>query len=186
MPPRDVDQPHVEPNRRSGGQPSDHPPPAGCGAVNLALAPAHSAAAPDKGTVVLVVVGSSLHAEVIDRPLAQRLRDEVAARLANEPDGLLRAAICTDLWYLNDRELDRAPVIALGEPSHNAAAAMLCARLPTAMVIEQLFRVHLDPEFVSDQPRAALWGKDASATEAAIDAFVNRYLDGFLSAARTG
>jgi hypothetical protein len=145
---------------------------------------------PAKRDLLLIVVGSSLAAEVIDRPQAERLRDEIARRLAaGDPpaDGLrgLQPAICTDLWYLNDRDLADLPVIALGEPTRNAATAMLCARLPTAMVVEESFRVHLDPEFVEQQPRAAVWGRDAAATGAAIDAFTDRYLGGFLSAART-
>jgi hypothetical protein len=137
--------------------------------------------------LILVVVGSSIAAELSDRPAAHRLRDALARDVqAGQPPGScsLQPVVCTDLWYLNDPGLHEQPVIAIGEPARNAATAMLCARLPTAMVIEGSFRIHLDPEFVEERPAAAVWGATSTATSAAIDAFVERYLPAFLTAAQ--
>jgi hypothetical protein len=53
--------------------------------------------------------------------------------------------------------------------------------LPTAFVIENTLRVHLDPEMI--QLQACAWGVSASATASAVDLFVERYLDQFLRAA---
>lgn len=184
-------KPHYKPR-------NPHPAMAGhaAGVCVQGLEPIDDASA-DKRRLLLIIVGSSIAAEVCDRPLAYRLRESVAGRLAtdatrqatsevagsNVSHSHVQPIVCTDLWYLNDRELDALPVIAVGDPSRNAATAMLCAKLPTALVIERSFRVHLDPEFVEERPRAALWGTDPAATEAAIDAFVERYLPAFLAAA---
>ncbi len=55
---------------------------------------------------------------------------------------------------------------------------MMAGRLPTAFVAEGSLRIHLDPEHI--ERHACLWGVDASATEAAVVIFTDRYLDGFL------
>ena len=136
---------------------------------------------------MLIVVGSSLDAEITDRPLAYRLREAVLRRLDaerthGEPElhelHGLEPIVCTDLWYLNDTALHGHPAIALGDPATNAAAAAIASRLPTAFVVEQTLRVHLDPEFI--ELKACLWGVSPGATASAVDLFVERYLDGFL------
>lgn len=132
-------------------------------------------------------------AEMRDRPLAYRLRERMLSWLdardcaehgqAGIEDGTPRIepVVCSDLWYLNAKELEERPAIAIGEPSTNAATAVISSRLPTAFVIERSLRVHLDPEFID--LRAALWGANPSATAAAIDLFAERYMDEFLGAA---
>ena len=145
-------------------------------------------------------------AETRDRPLAYRLRERVLAWLEAQRDGQregqrdgqrdgqsssasatnadlprIEPVVCSDLWYLNARELEERPAIAIGEPGTNAATAVISSRLPTAFVIEQSLRVHLDPEFID--LRAALWGANSAATAAAIDLFAERYMDDFLGAA---
>ena len=138
--------------------------------------------------MLLIVVGSTLIAEMRDRPLAYRLREEVERRL----DGLMSAdaasdaerllpVVCNDLWYVNARDLASRPVIAIGEPNSNAATALISNRLPPGLVVESSLRIHLDAEFID--LRAAIWGADAEATASAIDLFAQRYLDEFLRAA---
>ena len=164
------------------------PPPPSSRPTPLAT-PAGDGLIPAGDRLMLIVAGSSIAAEVRDRPLAYRLRERVLAWLdarqasdaANPPAALLQPVVCSDLWYLNDRALDERPVIAIGDPASNAATAMLSARLPTAFLIEQSFRVHLDPEFL--ELRAAIWGVGAAATASGIDLFVERYLNDFLLAA---
>lgn len=136
----------------------------------------------DIESMIMIVVGAHLRAEVDDRPLAQRLCETMRARIASSAsqrrDSTLNPVICTDVWYLNNAELHERPVIAIGEPGVNAATAYFCNRLPTALMVENVFRVHLDPEFL--EPRACLWGACSASTSAAIDVFVERYLDSFL------
>jgi len=134
--------------------------------------------------LLLIVVGASLESEQTLRPLGYRLREQVLRwqdeRRPQTIDDLprLHPVVCTDLWYLNDDGLREKPVIAVGDPSTNAATAALATRLPTAFVIEHTLRVHLDPEFIDLQ--ACLWGVNPSATASAVDLFVERYLDDFL------
>lgn len=138
--------------------------------------------------LVLIVVGAHLEAEIADRPLAYRLRDRIEAMQAQQSagggDGIapnLRPVVCSDVWYLNDASLLARPAIAIGDPAVNAATAYLCNRLPTAFLLDNAFRIHLDPEFVNVQ--ACAWGVDHHATAAAIEAFADRYLGAFLESA---
>lgn len=135
--------------------------------------------------MIMVVVGAHLRAEIDDRPLAYRLCDCMqrrspgdAAPIKTAPPHAIRPTVCTDVWYLNNLELQERPVIALGEPGVNAATAYLCNRLPTALVIDNTLRIHLDADAAI--PQACLWGANPAATSHAIDVFVERYLDGFL------
>jgi hypothetical protein len=136
----------------------------------------------DIESMIMIVVGAHLRAELEDRPLAQRLCDTMKRRLEERARGTgvnhARPVLCTDVWYLNNAELQERPVIAIGEPGVNAATAYFCNRLPTALVIDNALRIHLDPEFT--EPRACLWGANPASTAHAIDVFVERYLDSFL------
>ncbi|HRP62813.1 MAG TPA: hypothetical protein PK400_05940 [Phycisphaerales bacterium] len=142
--------------------------------------------------LLLIVVGAHLRAEARHRPLGYRLRDAVLGWLDGQDAAdipvRLQPLVLTDLWYLNHDDLHGQPVIAIGEPEVNAASAYLGARLPAAFVIEDALRVQLDPEFID--LRACMWGAPASpgshapcSTAAAVDAFMERYLDEFLRAA---
>jgi len=150
---------------------------------------------PSGDALVLIVTGATIAAEMRDRPLAYRLREkmlawvdreaaEAAKRLAsagtsdNAERPRLQPVVCSDLWYLNARELSGRPAVAIGEPTCNAATALISNRLPTVFVIEGSLRVHADVEFID--LRAALWAVSAAATASAIDLFAERYLDGFM------
>jgi len=136
----------------------------------------------DIDTSLLIVVGAHLRAEVADRPLGERLRQRILDWQSETGcDAPLVPIICTDLWWLNDRDLQAQPTIAIGNPSVNAASAYFANRLPSALVVENSFEVQVDPELVCLQ--ACLWGVDASATASAVEAFIERYLDPLLRAA---
>lgn len=142
-------------------------------------------AIPDVKTLLPVVVGARLEAELFDRPLAYRLLAQIHARRATLADAAsLRPVVCSDLWYLNDADLQARPAITIGDPDVNAATAFLARRLPTAFVVEGSLRIQLDLEFLD--LRACLWGADARATAQCHDLFVERYLDDFLRAASEG
>lgn len=133
--------------------------------------------------LLLIVVGAHLRSEIADRPLAQRLlrliRNWQAATLESGDEPLL-PVICTDVWYLNDRELMQQPCIVIGEPGYNAATAYYAARAPKVYVVEDVCAVQFDPEFLD--PSVCIWGSDARGTEAGFDAFVARHLDRYLKA----
>lgn len=143
-----------------------------------------SEAGPDTDTVLLIVVGAHLIAELADRPaayqLAQQIVDWQRQHLdSNEPQ--LSPVVCSDMWYLNSAQLMARPTICLGRPGINAASAYFANRLPTAFVVEQSFQVQLDVEFLDMQ--ACIWGIDAASNLSALEIFNTRYLDSFLRAA---
>lgn len=154
---------------------------------------AQQAVADAGDSLLLIVTGSTIAAEMRDRPLAYRLREcvmrwvDATNQGGSKANGAavapsdLQPVVCSDLWYLNARELAERPAIAIGEPSSNAATALISSRLPTAFVIEGSLRVHLDPEYID--LRAAIWGVSAASTASAIDLFAERYLSEFLAAA---
>ena len=151
--------------------------------TDMSDAPIDQLLVPDQ--LMLIVVGASLRAELTDRELAYRMRERVL-RWEDEHEqshGIdpLTPVVCSDLWYMNDQPLLARPVISIGDPETNAASAFLGGRLPTAFVIDDTLRIHLDPEF--HDVRASLWGVRHAATASAIDVFTERYFDAFLGAA---
>ena len=146
------------------------------------------AAEHDPQQMLLVVVGSHLKAEINDRPLAYRLREAILRWQDQHHDAddgpPLRPVVCSDVWYLNTPDLQDRPTVSIGDPQVNAASAMLSTHVPTAFVIENTLRVHVDQEFLD--LRTCMWGANHSATASAIDLFVERYLNDFLRAAQAG
>ncbi len=129
--------------------------------------------------LVLIVVGAHLEAETTDRALAYRLREHVLAWqdviACPEP---VCPVVCSDLWYLNNQPLRLRPTITLGRPETNAATAYLAARVPTAFVLEDVYRIQFDPELID--LNACIWGSRPQATADAMECFIDRYLDEFL------
>lgn len=145
---------------------------------------------PDISTdsMLLIVVGAHLRAEVHDRPLGYRLRDVIRQWNQAQPDaagghplsqaGQLAPVVCTDLWFLNQPDLQERPAIAVGPPGVNAATAHFCNRLPVAFMIEGTLEVRMDLE--GRVPAASIWGIDHESTSAAVDAFIARHMEEFL------
>jgi len=128
-----------------------------------------------------IVVGSSLDAEVYDRPVGERLARTIGRRLIERGAGeLIRPVVCTDLWYLNHDELRARPTVSIGRPERNALSAYLGDRTPSAYVVDDVLIVQADPEM--SEPVVCCWGVDAAATGWAVDAFVERYLEAFIGA----
>ncbi|MHC5008162.1 MAG: hypothetical protein ACYTGF_12465 [Planctomycetota bacterium] len=138
----------------------------------------------DPRHLLMIVVGAHLEAELADRPLGYRLQNDVVRWQQETPEAEpLAAIVCTDLWYLNARDLMLRPTISVGRPEHNAVSAYFANRLPTALVIDRSLQVQLDPEFVTLQ--ACVWGVDEPATRSGVDLFVERYLESFLRSAHS-
>ena len=78
----------------------------------------------DPDSLLLIVVGAHLRAEMSDRPLAQRLRERMLRwQCEHEVVQALTPLVCTDLWHLNHQELLRRPAVCLGSPDVNASTA---------------------------------------------------------------
>ncbi len=140
--------------------------------------------AADPRHLLMIVVGAHLEAELADRPLGYRLQNDVVRWQQETPEAdPLAPVLCTDLWYLNARDLMLRPTISVGRPEHNAVSAYFANRLPPALVIDGSLQVQLDPEFVTLQ--ACVWGVDEPATRSGVDLFVERYLESFLRSAHS-
>ena len=128
-------------------------------------------------SVLPVVVGVHLRAEISDRPLAERVARHVRAiRRAQDlasDEGLIPVVI-SDIWYLNDSDLMLQPAIVIGEPGVNAASAHWASRVPTAFAFENSHQIHMDLEGAYQV--ACMWGVDHSKVEVATDHFERRYL----------
>ncbi|MFO0894120.1 MAG: hypothetical protein U0574_04085 [Phycisphaerales bacterium] len=135
-------------------------------------------------TLLLVVVGAHLRAELADRPLADRLVRQIRAWQSlslEDVDAPLRPLVCTDMWYLNEPSLLERPAVVIGEPGVNAASAYFAGKLPRTVVVEDSWEIRMDPEFVD--PRVCIWGDGPRGTELACDEFARRFLDPYLRAA---
>jgi len=127
----------------------------------------------DSRETVLLITGTSERAEATDRPLAQKLQQEIDAR--GEGHTYRRAVVLGDEEYLERPALHVHPTIAIGGPGANAVSQHFVGEVPT--VWEEEDRLVVQVEVEDDRQRAALWGMDAAATAEAVDAFVSR---GFL------
>lgn len=94
---------------------------------------------------------------------------------------LFDALVCSDVWYLNNEELQTLPVLSIGGPGVNALTANLGDKIPSAFVIEDELIVQVDLDF--HDLSVVMWGMDHGATVRAVDAFFERYLDAYLTAA---
>jgi hypothetical protein len=131
---------------------------------------------------LLIVTGAHLRSEVGDRALAYMLRDEILTRLESRfPDGPpIDPVVCSDVWRLNDESLRETPTISIGGPGVNALTAYLGDKLSSVFVIEDRLIIQADLEF--DDITACCWGMDHELTISAVEAFIERYLDGFIDA----
>lgn len=138
----------------------------------------------DVDRLIPLVVGAHPRAEQSDRPIAYRLRERMHLWLSNHADELDEPRVplvVTDVWYLNDPSLRDCPAISIGGPSVNACTAYLADKLPSAFVVDDVLMVQMD--LAMADLRAACWGMSSPETLRAVDAFCDRYLDQFMSAA---
>ena len=122
-----------------------------------------------------IVVGAHLRAEVGDRTRANQVRDAIAAWMSgNEIGGPPWPIVCSDLWYLNQVELKVQPTICIGHPEINAATAAISANLPTAKLVDNSYRIQLDPEHIDRT--CCLWGVDDTHSQHAVETFIADFL----------
>lgn len=131
----------------------------------------------DHSETVVLVIPSDLGPEAADRLAAMTLKEAVDGRGAGHP--YRRAVIVSDAAWFDTPLLHESPTITVGGPGVNGVAGRFGAELPTVWADAE--RVVIQAEFREGPIRAALWGTDAAATAAAVDAFIHRgWLDEFL------
>lgn len=148
----------------------------------------------DVSKLVLIVSGSTLEAELLDRPTAYALRQAMIvwlvehAMVADAREASSRVLVCSDIWYMNQEELRTCPTVAIGGPGSNALTAYLGDKLPSAYVVDDQMIVQMDPELGGglDDVVASCWGNSAQATAAAVGVFQEKLMHDFLEAATAG
>jgi hypothetical protein len=137
-------------------------------------------AEPSADNAILLVTGATLTAEVMDRPLAYRLKERIDQ--AGDAGAGRVGIVLSDIWYLNNEPLHERPVISVGGPGVNALSQYLWRRLPGALVVEGVFYIQQD--VTGQDLRTSIWGMDHETTVEAVELYIRRgYLDDFIRAA---
>jgi hypothetical protein len=131
----------------------------------------------DNAETVVVVISADVGPTSDDSYAAHLLKDAVDGRGAGHP--FRRAVIISDVAWFDTPLFHESPTICIGGGGVNGVAGRFTAELPT--VWSDQGRSVIQAEFGDGPKRAALWGTDAAATGAAVDAFIARgWLDEFL------
>ena len=131
--------------------------------------------------LLLIVTGSTLRAEEVDRPLAYYLRQRIEQSLA-ESDldaGPFRVQVVADFRWIHDEPLQDAPTVSLGGPGVNALAHRWLEEIPVSLAVDEQYYIQMDPDL--DEPRASIWGMDNASTQIAVSVFIDRFLPRFLA-----
>jgi hypothetical protein len=126
--------------------------------------------------LILIITGSTLRAEQMDRPLAYYLQAEIEKCFDGQAG--CPALVISDRYYLSHPDLRDFPFISVGGPGVNRLAQKLLKKLSAAFAVEDNFYIQMDPE--SDKPRASIWGMDNPQTQIAVLTFAERYLPKFV------
>jgi hypothetical protein len=134
--------------------------------------------------LLLIVTGSTLRAEEVDRPLGyylkqrieQALSEAVAAGRHDLDDYVVR--VIADFRWIHDEPLQALPTISLGGPGVNALAHRWLEEVPVTMAYGERYFIQMDPDLAD--VRASVWGMDNATTQIAVSVFNDRFLPRFL------
>jgi hypothetical protein len=131
--------------------------------------------------MLLIVTGSTLRAEDVDRPLAYYLKQ----RIDNWPDDAktssplsFRVRVVADFRWIHDEPLQVLPTISIGGPGVNALSHRWLEEVPVSLAVDEQYYIQMDPDL--DEPRASIWGMDNATTQIAVSVFIERFLPRFL------
>jgi hypothetical protein len=129
---------------------------------------------------LLIVTGSTLRAEEMDRPLAYYLKQRIEQIVAdNEPSGsALTVRVVADFRWIHDEPLQDVPTISVGGPGVNALADRWFDEVPFSLAVDKQYYIQMDPDF--SESRASIWGMDNATTQIAVSVFIDRFLPRFL------
>ena len=141
------------------------------------------------GRVLLIVTGSTLRAEEMDRPLGYYLKQRIERALLGTTgtgsqgleDYMVR--VVADFRWIHDKPLQSLPTISVGGPGVNALTHRWLEEVPVSLAYNERYFVQMDPDLA--EPRASIWGMDNSTTQIAVSVFVDRFLPRFLERCAT-
>ncbi len=135
--------------------------------------------------LLLIVTGSSLRAEEVDRPLAYYLKKQVEQQIqAMGPEAEdLCVMVVSDLRWIHDEVLQQLPTISLGGPGVNMLAHRWLEELPLSLAVDEEYYLQMDPDL--EELKASVWGMDNATTQIAVSAFIQSFLPRFLDRCAT-
>jgi hypothetical protein len=138
---------------------------------------------------LLIVTGSTLRAEEMDRPLGyylkQRIENSLAQAVATKQSSLddYLVRIVADFRWIHDEPLQSLPTISLGGPGVNALSHRWLEEVPVSLAFSERYFIQMDPDLA--EPRVSIWGMDNASTQIAVSVFVDRFLPRFLDRCAT-
>jgi hypothetical protein len=138
---------------------------------------------------LLIVTGSTLRAEEMDRPLGyylkQRIEDSLSQAVTMGRQGLddYLVRIVADFRWIHDEPLQNLPTISLGGPGVNALSHRWLEEVPVSLAFSERYFIQMDPDLA--EPGASIWGMDNASTQIAVSVFVDRFLPRFLDRCAT-
>src|SRR4051812_24671342 len=137
-------------------------------------------AAEPPAKLLLIVTGSTLRAEEVDRPLAYYLKQRID-QLVHEPEfawGAIQVRVLADFRWIHDEPLQVVPTISVGGPGVNALAHRWLEEVPVSLAVDEQYYIQMDPDL--EVARASVWGMDNRTTQIAVSVFLERFLPRFL------
>ncbi len=128
--------------------------------------------------MLLIVTGSTLRAEEVDRPLAYYLKQQLEMRLESQDGSPPPVRVIADFRWIHEEPLQRLPTISLGGPGVNALAQRWLEDLPVSLAVDEQYYIQMDPDL--EEPRVSVWGMDNPTTQVATSAFIQKFLPRFL------
>ncbi|QEH31630.1 hypothetical protein OJF2_00950 [Aquisphaera giovannonii] len=146
--------------------------------------------------LLLIVTGSTLRAEEMDRPLGYYLKRRLEEAMASGVTPAAAAAgprpgggrvldlsdyqvrVVADFRWIHDEFLQGLPTISLGGPGVNALSHRWLEEVPISLAYNERYFIQMDPDLT--EPRASIWGMDNPATQIAVSVFLDRFLERFL------
>ena len=136
--------------------------------------------------LLLIVTGSTLRAEELDRPLGYYLKQRLEEVLSKSQNGAKHAAdlsdyqvrVIADFRWIHDELLQNLPTVSLGGPGVNALAHRWLEEVPISLAFNDRYFIQMDPDLA--EPRVSIWGMDNSTTQIAVSVFLDRFLPRFL------
>jgi hypothetical protein len=136
--------------------------------------------------LLLIVTGSTLRAEELDRPLGyylkQRIEQALSVNQAASNHGRdlsdYQVQVVADFRWIHDEPLQNVATISLGGPGVNALAHRWLEEVPISLAFNERYFIQMDPDLT--EPRASIWGMDNATTQIAVSVFLDRFLSRFL------
>jgi hypothetical protein len=138
--------------------------------------------------LLLIVTGSTLRAEEMDRPLGYYLKQQIEERLRTTPtdspsiqgQGLFdyQVRVVADFRWIHDEFLQALPTVSLGGPGVNALSHRWLEEVPISLAYNERYFIQMDPDIT--EPRVSIWGMDNATTQLAVSVFIDRFLTRFL------